>query len=223
MTTRSFRLAALLVIAFVPTGGLVAQRTATEPTAAERIFEALGLKAGLTMCEMGAGDGELTIAAAKIAGSDGKVYTSELGEDRLKALREKVAASGLSQITVVGGDANKTNFPDGACDVLFMRSVYHHFADPAAMNASIFASVKPGARVAVVDFTPPDKEAPTPADRGKDGMHGVTPETTSQELKAAGFDVLSSSFTDKRAFIVVAEKPRRYQPVWCCASGASPA
>ena len=208
MNTRSFRLLLLFVLAFVPPGVAAAQRTAAPPTDGERIFEAIGLKAGLTICEMGAGDGELTIAAAKIAGSDGKVYTSELGEDRVKALREKVAASGLSQITVVGGDANKTNFPDGACDVLFMRSVYHHFADPAAMNASIFASVKPGARVAVVDFTPPDKEAPTPAERGKDGMHGVTPETTSRELKAAGFDPLSSSFTDKRAFIVVVVRPR---------------
>ena len=209
MTTRSFRFAALFVITFVPPVVLLGQRTAVAPTETERIFEAVGVKAGLTICEVGAGDGEQTIAAAKIAGTGGRVYTSELGEDRLKALREKVAASGLSQITVVVGEAHKTNFPDAVCDVLFMRSVYHHFADPAAMNASVFASVKPGARVAVVDFTPPDKEAPTPADRGKDGMHGVTPETVSGELKAAGFEALSSTFTDKRAFIVVASKPRR--------------
>ena len=208
MTTRSFRLAALFVIAFVPASEVVAQRTATEPTAAERIFEAVGLKAGLTICEMGAGDGELTIAAAKIAGADGKVYTSELGENRLKALAEKVVASGLSQISVVRGDANKTNFPDGTCDVIFMRSVYHHFAVPEAMNTSIFVAMKPGGRVAVVDFTPP-KEAPTPAERGNDGMHGVMPEAVSQELKAAGFAVLSADFTDTRGFIVVAERPRR--------------
>lgn len=208
MTSRCFRLAALFIITFVPAKLAVAQRTAVPPTEAERIFEAVGLKAGLTICEMGAGDGDLTIAAAKIAGADGKLYTSELGEDRIKALKEKVAESGLSQITVVGGAANKTNFPDGVCDVLFMRSVYHHFADPAAMNASIFAAVKAGARVAVVDFTPPGDEASIPADRGKDGMHGVQPETVSRELKAAGFEALSSSFTDKRAFIVVVMKPR---------------
>ena len=113
-------------------------------------------------------------------GSGGRVYTSELGDDRVKTLRDKIAASGLSQITVVAGAATATNFPDAACDALFMRNVYHHFADPARMNAAIAKAVKPGGRVAVVDFTPPGAEAASPADRDKDGMHGVTPESLSR-------------------------------------------
>jgi SAM-dependent methyltransferase len=83
-----------------------------------------------------------------------------------------VTASGLAHITVVSGDSTRTNFPDGACDSLFMRNVYHHFADPARMNASISAALAAGALFAVVDFTPPAAEAASPADRSKDGMHG---------------------------------------------------
>ncbi|CAN5827669.1 hypothetical protein BH18ACI5_BH18ACI5_10960 [soil metagenome] len=119
-----------------------------------------------------------------------------------------MAASGLSQITVVAGDAVRTNLPDGACDALFLRNVYHHFADPVAMDASIIAAVRPGGRVAVVDFTPPDKEAPKPADRGTDGMHGVRPDTVAREMKAAGFDLVSSELA-QRALIVVFTKPSR--------------
>lgn len=208
MITRCFPLVVLLVIAFVPAGGLEAQRTASGTIATVKIFEAIGVKEGLTICEMGAGDGELTIAAAKLVGDAGRVYTSELGDNRVKTLREHTAASGLAQITVVAGDSSKTNFPDAACDALFMRNVYHHFADPAAMNASIFASMKPGGRVAVVDFTPPGAEAPTSADRGKDGMHGIKPETLSRELQTAGFEPVSSDMGDERWFIVVAAKPR---------------
>jgi ubiquinone/menaquinone biosynthesis C-methylase UbiE len=157
---------------------------------------------------MGAGDGELTLAAARLVGPAGRVYTSELGDERVKALRVKVARSHTSQITVVAGDANKTNFPDGGCDALFMRSVYHHFADPAAMNASIAAALKPGARLAIVDFTPPPgSEAACPADRGKDGMHGITAETLSRELKDAGFEAVSSIGV-QRAIMVVVSLPK---------------
>ena len=109
---------------------------------------------------------------------------------------------------MVAGDTGKTNFPEGACDALFMRNVYHHFVDPAAVNASILGSVKPGARVAVVDFSPPNEEAKRPADRGKDGMHGIKAETLSAELKA-GFEPVSSALGDERWFMVVVARPSR--------------
>jgi SAM-dependent methyltransferase len=119
-----------------------------------------------------------------------------------------VAQNGLEQITVVAGDAQKTNFPDGACDAVFMRNVYHHFHDPPVMNASIAAALKPGGVLAVVDFTPPPgSEAACPADRGKDGMHGITLETLSRELKDAGFELITSN-ASQRAIMVVVSKPK---------------
>jgi ubiquinone/menaquinone biosynthesis C-methylase UbiE len=203
---RSTRLYALFVTLLVPAIAVAWQSGPSIAT--EKIFEAIGVKEGTTVCEMGAGDGELTIAAARAVGATGRVYTSELGDDRVKALREKVSAASLGQITVVAGDPVKTNFPDATCDALFMRNVYHHFSDPAKMDASIAASLKPGGRVAVVDFTPPDKEAPRPEDRGKDGMHGVTPGTVSRELKAAGLEPVSSEAGGQRWFMVVGMKPK---------------
>jgi ubiquinone/menaquinone biosynthesis C-methylase UbiE len=193
----------LLVTLLVPAAASAQQSAITNG----QIFEAIGLRDGATVCEMGAGDGELTFAAARLVGPAGRVYTSELGGERVKALREKVARSNISQITVVAGDASKTNFPDGGCDALFMRSVYHHFADPAAMNASIAAALKPGARLAIVDFTPPPgSEAPCPADRGKDGMHGITRETLSRELKDAGFEAVSSIGVQRAIMVVVSKQ-----------------
>jgi tRNA A58 N-methylase Trm61 len=196
-------LAALLVTLLVPAaahpqGGI----------SSGRIFEAIGVREGSTVCEIGAGDGELSLAAARAAGPAGRVLTSELGDDRVKSLREKVSASGLANISVVAGDPTKTNFPDNGCDALFLRNVYHHFADPPAMTASILAAVRPGGRVAVVDFTPPDKEAPRPADRGRDGMHGVRPETVAREMNQAGFETVSSEMV-QRDLMVVFTKPKR--------------
>ena len=194
MTPHKLSLAFGGLVTLVVTAALVAQQSgSTIPT--DRIFEALALREGQTLCEMG-------------AGCTGRVYTSELGDDRIKTLRGRVASSGLSQISVVAGDPVKTNFPDGVCDVLFMRNVYHHFADPAAINTSIAAALKPGGRLAVVDFAPPDKEAERPGDRSKDGMHGVSAETVSRELHAAGFEPVSSEAGAQRWFMVVVVKPR---------------
>ena len=172
-----------------------------------RIFDALSLRDGMTVCEVGAGDGELSIAAAARVGDQGHVYTNELGDMRIKALRTKVAAANRPQIEVVAGAADRTNFPDGACDALFMRNVYHHIAAPGPMGASLAASLKPGGRLAIVDFTPPGEEAKTPADRDEDGMHGVTPESLRRELADSGFAVQRTEAGRDRWFMVVAVKP----------------
>ena len=123
---------ALLVVTVLIPASAAAQGAAISNA---QLFEAVGVRDGTTVCEIGAGDGALTLAAARVVGSQGRVFTSELGEDRVNALQGKIAGSGLTQITVVSGDPIKTNFPDSACDAVFMRDVYHHFSNPAAMNA----------------------------------------------------------------------------------------
>lgn len=158
----------------------------------------------MTVCEIGAGDGSLTLAAARVVGPEGKVYSSELGDSRLASLRREVEQSGLAQIAVVSGDPIKTNFPDGACDALFMRNVYHHFDDPAAMNASISRALKSGGRLAVVDFRPRGHEAERAQDRdGGNGTHGVSAESVERELKEAGFRPISSGKVGDGGFLLV--------------------
>ena len=197
--------ALLLITLLVPTA---ASAQSSGSITNSEIFDSLGVREGETICEMGAGNGELTLAAARIVGSQGRVYASELGEHRVKTLRAKVADSSLAQITVVAGDPVRTNFPDAGCDALFMRNVYHHFADPVAVNASIAAALKPGGRLTIVDFTPPPgNEAACPADRAKDGMHGITAETLSREMKDAGFEPVSARAA-QRAIMVVVSKPK---------------
>ncbi len=89
-----------------------------------------------------------------------------------------------------------------------MRDVYHHFTDPAAMNASVLASLKPGGMLGVLDFgPPPGSESADPARRGEDGQHGITPATLERELKAAGLEVLSTSPFGFRGFLIVGRRP----------------
>jgi ubiquinone/menaquinone biosynthesis C-methylase UbiE len=202
-------------VVFIPalvlsvTAALTAQRSGSSFETSQ-IFEALELKAGQTVGEIGAGSGDLSLDAARLVGAQGKAYTTELGDDRVKRLQDAVTGSGLTHITVVPGDPNKTNLPDNCCDAIFMRNVYHHFADPAAMNASIFKSLKPGGRVAVVDFVPNRNrpEAAKPADRARDESHGVSATSVARELREAGLEVVRTQPGAQTWFMVVAMKPR---------------
>ncbi len=207
MMTCAAALPTLIVLAALTADAAPPRTSSTYPP--EKILEAIAVQPGGAVCEIGAGEGDTSIAIARILGPAGRVYASELGENRLARLRSQVAASRLETVTVVPGDSAKTNFPDGACDGVFMRDVYHHFTEPAAIGKAIFDALKPGGRVAVIDFRPPGQEADQPSGRAKGGTHGVTPETVSRELRQAGLDPVSSETSGQRWFMVIHVKPRR--------------
>lgn len=174
----------------------------------ETLIKVLQLEPGHVVAEIGAGGGALTIALAKHVGPDGRVFTSELGDERLAKLRGAIEKSGASNVQVVEGQAAHANLADGCCDAIFMRDVYHHIGDPTTMNASVVRALKPGARVAVIDFPPRNNGATAPpGKRGETSAHGVTAEVVANELEAAGLTIISTEDRPNRWFLVVAQKP----------------
>ena len=111
---------------------------------AARLVQALNIRAGSVVAELGAGDGALTVAIARIVGEQGRVYSTELSKASLVKIEAAAAAAGLKNVTVVEGTAAQTKLPEQCCDAIFMRDVYHHFSEPPAMNASVLASLRPG-------------------------------------------------------------------------------
>jgi protein-L-isoaspartate O-methyltransferase len=205
MQTRRALLATLAIAASIVCA--VSVTRADDASDAERLIEALDLQAGSTVGEIGAGDGELTVLVARHVGPSGRVFTTELGEDRVRTLRAAVEKKGAGNVTIVEGDAARTNLPEGCCDAVFMRAVYHHFADPAAMNKSLWDSLRQNGRLAIMDFTPRGDEASNPADRDENGRHGVRAETVLKELVAAGFERVEVEDREGRDFLVVVRKP----------------
>ena len=199
-----FTLAAALTL----TPPLSAQSERDQEQSTARMIAALELHEGSIVAEMGAGSGRRTIDIAKHVGATGRVYTTELGEDRLSTLRAAIEKSGAKNVTVLAAHATQTNLEEGCCDALYMEQVYHHIEDPAAMNASIFRTVKPGGRVAIVDFVPDNgKESADPKDRDSDSMHGVRAETVQAELERAGFEKVKVEKIKEHGFLVLMRKP----------------
>lgn len=166
---------------------------------------------GSVVAEIGAGNGELTVLAAQHVGPSGKVYTSELDPRALAHLQELAAKD--KNITATRAAEADTNLPAGCCDSIFMRLVYHHLTKPAEIDTSLFRSLKPGGRLAIIDENP-RKGSVLPEGVPKNrGGHGVPQDILVSELAAAGFKVetVQNSWPGRDAFhqmyCVVFRKP----------------
>ena len=122
----------------------------------------------------------------------GRVFATDITERGLRLTREYARREGLTNVTVIEGAAGATNLPDACCDAIFMRDVYHHITEVESFNQSLKASLKPGGRLAIIDFRP-DKgsklPAGVPANRED---HGIPSAVVEAEVTAAGFTHVTS-------------------------------
>jgi ubiquinone/menaquinone biosynthesis C-methylase UbiE len=169
------------------------------------LIDVLELEKGSIVADIGAGDGDQTLEIARYIGPSGHIYSTEL-ESELQELRTTVERADVTNVTVVEGHPNRTNLPEQCCNAIYLRRVYHHFDNPASMNKGLLQTLKPGGRLAVIDFEPRNSEA-DPDGRDRGDQHGVTAETVVKELKKVGFSLVSSDNPSGRDIYVVMEKP----------------
>jgi ubiquinone/menaquinone biosynthesis C-methylase UbiE len=117
-----------------------------------RLVELLSLREGMTVGEIGAGSGWLTVEVAQRVGPSGRVYSTELSAARLDDIRQAASEAGLGNVTVLQAGDRATNLPAACCDAIFMRRVYHHLSEPSPIVASIHAALGPGGRLAIIEF-----------------------------------------------------------------------
>ena len=149
-----------------------------------RLVQVLELEPGMTVADVGAGFGAWTMAFSRWLGPSGRVYASDIGAAQLTALRQSVTRERLNNVTVVEAGVNTTNLPPLCCDAILVRDAYHHFTSPDDIVKGLAASLKPGGRLAVIDFPPrPNSDVPAGVRANRRG-HGVPPEIVQQEVGA---------------------------------------
>ena len=191
---------------------LLAACGAVDADEAARIVEVLALQPGMTVADVGAGDGEWTLAMADAVGPQGMVIATEVEEDLVGELRELGLDNFRSNITAVLGDDRETGLGTDCCDAILLRMVYHHFTDPPRMRRSLRSALRPGGRLALIDIVPQQgwSEVEGVPDRGG---HGIEIEDVVAEMLGAGFEVESIHPTGEAATRTVsASSSRRQQP-----------
>jgi ubiquinone/menaquinone biosynthesis C-methylase UbiE len=154
-----------------------------------RLAELMRWKAGTIVADIGAGDGKYTFAAVERVGATGKVYATEIDAKKLGELRDEVAKRKLGNVMVVESKEADTNLPTGCCDAIFLRRVYHHLTKPAEFDAALVRSLKPGGRLAIIDFPPRAGLEPVEGVPSNRGGHGIPQKIVIEELSAAGLKV----------------------------------
>jgi ubiquinone/menaquinone biosynthesis C-methylase UbiE len=154
-----------------------------------RLAQLMQWKPGTIVADIGAGDGSYSFVAAELVGASGRVYSTEIDPDKLKTLRAEVAKRKLSNVLIVEGAADDTKLPTDYCDAIFLRHVYHHITQPRDFDKNLVRSLKPGARLAIIDFPPDPNLSPVEGIPKNRGGHGIPEKIMVDELTSVGLQV----------------------------------
>jgi ubiquinone/menaquinone biosynthesis C-methylase UbiE len=146
----------------------------------DRVIETLAIKPGQIVADIGAGTGYFTVRLARSAPT-AKVYGVDIEQSMVDYLRHRAMREGLKNVTVIQGGSDRTNLPEPVDMVLIVDTV-HHIPQRVAYFTALKKLMKPGARLAIVDFKKDSPEGPPPEFR-------FTPAEISAELGKAGFSL----------------------------------
>lgn len=155
----------------------------------KRLAVLMEWKAGTVVADIGAGDGIYSFAAVEHVGTTGKVYATELDAKKLEELKTEVTKRKLQNVIVVESKVADTNLPTACCDAIFLRRVYHHLTEPAEFDANLVRSLKPGGRLAIIDFPARSGLEPVEGVPANRGGHGIPQKVVIEELTTAGLQM----------------------------------
>lgn len=120
--------------------------------ARDAVMAACKVKPGMTVADVGAGTGLYTRLFAEAVGDDGWVFAVDINARFLEHIQARAKAEGQTNITSVLSPQDSVSLPGASVDLVFLCDTYHHFEFPAPSLASIFAALKPGGELVLMDF-----------------------------------------------------------------------
>lgn len=160
----------------------------------QEVIQALQLKPDAIVADIGAGTGYFATKFAR-AVPQGKVFGVDAEPDMVKYLGERAKREGLNNLTAVAAEPGNPRLPEKA-DVIILVNTYHHIDKREGYFRALQDSLKPGGRVAVIDFTMESREGPSPKMR-------IAPERVKKEMQSAGYALaLEHGFLPNQYFLV---------------------
>ena len=146
----------------------------------ELVMDLIGIRPGLIIGEVGAGQGRVTVHLAARVGDQGKIYANDIDPAAIEYLKERCRRQGISNVEVITGLVDDARFPKNSLDLVFMAYVFHHVDKPVPLLRSLMPSLKPWGFVAMAEPKPENTEK---------SARMLTRERVGQEAKEAGFQL----------------------------------
>src|SRR4051812_12331220 len=167
---------------------------------AEQVMQLAGVKPGMSVADVGAGEGYYTVRLARVVGPRGRVLAEDIVPQVRDELSDRVQRERLDNVAVKLGTADNPMLPSASFDRLFLVHMYHEVQSPYSFLWHMREGVKPSGLVVVVDSNRPVKQ------------HGMPPAQLKCEFAALGlqpvrFSMLSGSEVYLIAFRLAAARP----------------
>lgn len=140
-----------------------------------KVMDVLGIKAGSTVADVGAGSGWFTVRAARRVGSEGLVYAVEINSEYLKHINKRSRDENLSNIQTILGKEEDPLLPEKSVDAVLLLKTYHEIREPVRWLRRMRPAMREGARLGIIDRI------------GKGDDHGIDRNTVVKEAEQAGF------------------------------------
>lgn len=148
----------------------------------EKLMDAIGLKEGMTIADIGAGRGRLTVFFSIRVGETGKVFANEIDETALEYLEERCKRNNMDNVTAFLGTVDSPMLPAGQADIAFMIMTYHHLAKPVQMMKNTIPCLKKDGVLVIVEHDP--------VRSGETGSEVTSLEKLTREANEAGFELV---------------------------------
>lgn len=145
---------------------------------AEIIMDSADVRVGMTVADIGAGEGYYTVRLAKRVGPHGRVLAEDIMPEVIDALASRVTRENWENVSVKLGTPDDPSLPPGSFDRIFMVHMYHEISEPYAFLWRLYPALKPGGQIIVVD-----------ANRLTQN-HGTPPAQLECEFNAVGFRMI---------------------------------
>ncbi len=143
----------------------------------DQIMDAIGVKKGMIVAEIGAGRGRYVVQLAVRVGENGKVYAEDIDAASLQYLERRCERGGLKNVETILGDVTDPKLPKGELDLIFIISAYHHFDDPVALLKNARPALKSDGILAIGEWVSLDES----------NSEYNTPKKMEAQMKKAGY------------------------------------
>jgi precorrin-6B methylase 2 len=161
------------------------------------VIDALGLRGGEVVADLGAGSGYFTFRLAPEVGTTGKVLAVDIQDEMLDAIRRRATALKVMNVEEVKGSETDPKLSVSGVDIVLMVDVYHELAYPFEVMTKVRKALKPGGRVVFVEYRKEDPRVPIKE------VHKMTVEQLEKEMRVVGLAHLRTVETLPLQHIVI--------------------
>lgn len=165
-----------------------------------RVMDMLGIEPGKSVADIGAGSGWFTVLAAHRVTDSGSVYAVDINPDAIHYIEQRAKKERLHNVKTILSKPDDPQLPALSIDAVLLLKTYHEVAHPVTLLENLRSSLKPGAKVGIIDRN------------GNGTNHGVSKDVVVREANQAGYELVDSQnfvkADDMDYFLIFIAKPK---------------